>query len=109
MKMLRSTLMALCALISFNVWALDIDNAKSSGLVGETTTGYLAPVSSSPTPEVRALVQDINSKRKQQYIDIANKRGIPLSAVEKLAAKKAYEKTAPGHYVKNANGAWVTK
>lgn len=109
MKRLRYALLAVFALFSIAAWALDIDEAKSAGLVGETLSGYLAALSDSPTPEVKALVDDVNARRKQQYSEIASKRDIPLSAVEKLAAKKAYEKTAPGHYLKNESGEWIKK
>lgn len=109
MTLFRSTLIALLALCTFNTWALDLDEAKASGLVGETPSGYLAPVSSSPSAEVSALVNDVNAKRKQQYSDIASKRNISLNAVEKLAAKKAHEKTLPGHFVQSASGDWEKK
>lgn len=109
MKTIRWTLITLLTVFSLSAWALDLDEAKDSGLVGETPTGYLAPVSDSPSAEVTALVTDVNSKRKAQYSEIAGKRNIPLSAVEKLAAKKAYEKTEAGHYLKNAEGAWEKK
>ncbi len=109
MKMIRWTLITLLTVFSLSAWALDLDDAKASGLVGETPTGYLAAVSDSPSAEVTALVNEVNSKRKKQYGEIASKRNIPLNAVEKLAAKKAYEKTESGHYVKNASGAWEKK
>ena len=109
MKAIQWTLLTLFSLFSFSAWALDIDDAKASGLVGETPSGYLAPVSDAPGAEVKALVEDVNARRKAQYSEIAGKRDIPLSAVEKLAAKKAYEKTRVGHYLKNANGEWEKK
>ena len=88
------------------VFALDLQTAKQQGLVGETISGYLKPVK--PTPEVEKLVRDINSKRKEQYLRIANRRGVNLSAVEQIAGEKAIAKTPPGQYVK-INGKWVKK
>ena len=109
MRLLQSTLVAVMALFAMSAWALDLDDAKASGLVGETPSGYLAAVSTSPSAEVTALVNDVNAKRKQQYSEIASKRNISLSAVEKLAAKKAYEKTLPGHFVQTPSGSWEKK
>ena len=86
--------------------ALDLQTAKAQGLVGETATGYLAPVKS--TPEVQKLVNDINSKRKQHYQQIAQRNKTQLNAVEQLAGKKAIEKTPPGQFV-NVNGSWKKK
>jgi uncharacterized protein YdbL (DUF1318 family) len=86
--------------------AIDLQDAKAKGLVGETATGYLAPVKS--TPEVQKLVNDINAKRKQHYKQIAQRNKTQLNAVEQLAGKKAIEKTPPGQFV-NINGSWKKK
>lgn len=110
MKLSKNILALLAALVfSLPAWALDIDEAKAAGLIGETKSGYIAAVSDAPSPEVAALVKEINSKRKQQYAAIAKKRGIELDAVEKLAAKKAYEKTQSGHYLQDSSGNWTKK
>lgn len=66
--------------------ALDLGQAKSQGMVKETPSGYLAPVKSND--EVKALVNKINAARKAEYQKIANKRGVPLNAVEKQAGQK---------------------
>ena len=86
--------------------ALDLHTAKAQGLVGETATGYLAPVKA--TPEVQKLVNNINAKRIQSYQQIAQRNKTPLNAVEQLAGKKAIEKTPPGQFV-NINGSWQKK
>jgi uncharacterized protein len=87
-------------------FSLDLGEAKSGGLVGETSSGYLAAVKSSA--EVDALVASINSKRKAQYQKIAQKNNISLQAVEVRAGQKAIEKTPAGQYV-NTGGGWQKK
>ena len=87
--------------------AIDLRTAKARGLVGETATGYLAPVKP-PSPEVARLIQTINAKRKQQYQKIAKGNGTSLHAVEILAGKKAIEKTPHGQFIK-INGKWKKK
>ena len=87
-------------------FALDLQTAKSQGLVGETLTGYLAPVKA--TPEVQELVKTINAKRKAQYKKIAQRNKTSLQAVEQLAGKKAIEKTPPGQFIKTDDG-WRKK
>jgi len=79
-------------------FALSLEEAKTQGLVGELSNGYLGVVSDSP--EVQALVQDINAKRKVQYQTIAKRNGTPLDEVEQLAGKKAIEKTSSGNFIK---------
>ncbi|HID70271.1 MAG TPA: DUF1318 domain-containing protein [Desulfobacterales bacterium] len=86
--------------------ALDLQSAKAQGLIGETATGYLAPVKA--TPEVQQLVATINAKRKQVYSQISKRNKTSLSAVEKLAGKKAIAKTPAGQFV-NINGSWQKK
>ena len=83
-------------------FAMDLGEAKSQGLVGETSTGYLSAVK--PSPEVKALVESINSKRKTHYEKIAKKNSISLEAVEVRAGQKAIGKTAAGHYVNTGGG-----
>jgi hypothetical protein len=87
-------------------FALELDEAKSGGLVGETGMGYLAAIK--PSAEVDALVESINSQRKAVYQEIATKNGISLQAVEVRAGQKAMEKTAPGEYIKTDDG-WKKK
>ncbi|MCG7535251.1 YdbL family protein [Pseudoalteromonas sp. OOF1S-7] len=101
---LLTTIAAAC--MSFSVLAISLDDAKSQGLVGETATGYLGVIKGSS--EVNKLVDEVNSKRKAKYQQLAKKNGISLSQVEVMAAKKTFAKTAPGHFVK-VDGKWVKK
>lgn len=89
--------------------AVTLDEAKGSGLVGETWKGYLAAVEASPSAEVEQLVDEVNAKRRTEYERIAKKNGIKVEDVEKVAGKKAIEKTAAGQLVKDESGAWQTK
>ena len=95
-------------LVPAMAFALSLDQAKASGAVGETPSGYLESVESNPAADVSTLITTINGKRKAQYQKIAAKRGTDLKSVEALAGKKAMEKTPPGQYVK-MNGSWQKK
>jgi uncharacterized protein YdbL (DUF1318 family) len=104
-KHIKSFLISLILFIPLSfAWALDLESAKSQGLVGELQSGYLAPIEGKDSAEVSKLVSTINSKRKAEYHKIAQTSGTTLSAVEALAGKKAIEKTLPGNYVQNTNG-----
>lgn len=89
--------------------ALELQEAKEKGLVGEMANGYLGSPQSSPSAEVAALIADINSKRKEKYQEIAKAQGIPLTAVEKLAGEKAFSKTESGHYINMPGSGWRKK
>lgn len=87
--------------------ALDLQEAKQKGLVGETASGYLAAVGAE-TPEVESLIEEINRKRRAEYKRIARENNIALGDVEALAGKRAIEESPRGHYVR-PNGDWVRK
>lgn len=87
--------------------ALDLQQAKSQGLVGETASGYVAPVTGA-SPEVQALVEHVNRQRRAEYQRIARANDIAVADVEALAGKRAIERTPPGQYV-NVDGRWRRK
>jgi uncharacterized protein YdbL (DUF1318 family) len=97
---------SLSLLMALPAFALDLSQAKSSGQVGETNTGYIAAIK--PSGEVDALVANINSQRKAQYQKIAKKNGISLQAVEARAGVKALQKTPAGEYINTGTG-WQVK
>jgi len=98
--------LALSLLMALPAFALDLGEAKSTGLVGETSSGYIAAVKASG--EVDKLVASINSQRKTHYQKIAKKNAISLQAVEARAGQKAMEKTPAGEYI-NSGGGWKKK
>lgn len=104
MKKILLTALTLCSTMAF---ALDLDGAKSQGLVGERPDGYLGLVHGGDA-DAAALVKDINYKRRQVYADIAAKRGTSIEAVEATAGAKAIEKTEPGNFILKGDH-WVRK
>jgi uncharacterized protein YdbL (DUF1318 family) len=106
---MKSSLLCLSFTLLFSVQALAISlqEAKSQGLVGEQTNGYLAPVQSSA--EANNLVDEINAKRKAHYENIARKNNITADTVAKLAAQKAIEAADRGHIIQDDRGNWVKK
>ncbi|MDF2178181.1 YdbL family protein [Aliiglaciecola sp. CAU 1673] len=102
----RISLLIALLFSSFLAFALELDQAKDQGLVGEQPDGYLGVIKASK--DVQALVNDINAKRKEKYLELANQNNLQLSQVEALAGKKAVEKTQTGHYVKMGDD-WIKK
>jgi uncharacterized protein YdbL (DUF1318 family) len=93
--------------IAFSAWAVSLDQAKEQGLVGEMPNGYLGVVVASS--EVSSLVEMVNNKRKDIYLNLARKNKITMQQVTKLAGEKSLAKTQPGHLIKNSSGQWVKK
>ncbi len=90
-------------------WAIDLHDAKDQGLVGEAKTGYLAAVTSPASAEVRALIADVNQKRKEQFTEAAGKTGATVEQVAFRFYELAVQKTEPGHYYQDSGGAWKKK
>jgi uncharacterized protein YdbL (DUF1318 family) len=107
MKIFLAILTTTLLLLGQSAFAIDLQTAKSQGLVGETPSGYLEAVKPA-SAETKALIDSVNAKRKQKYQDIATRNKTSLQAVEQLAGKKAIEKSAPGSYVK-LGGNWKQK
>ena len=98
-------LLLLC-LFALPAWAISLDQAKNQGLVGEQASGYLGIVSPPGSREVRDVVENVNLRRKDEYERIAARNGIALEQVEKLAGKRAIERSGPGDYVRLPHGGW---
>ncbi len=84
-------------------------DAKAKGLIGEQLNGYLGIVTTSPSKEVSALVTKTNTERKDLYNKVATRNKLKLPDVEKLAGKKAINKTKAGQYIQLSNGKWGKK
>lgn len=87
--------------------ALTLDDAKSKGLVGEKSNGYLGVISPG-NGEAQTLADEVNQKRRQAYEEIARRNGTSVNAVETLAGEKAVANTKPGNFVEGSGG-WVKK
>ena len=92
-----------------NAWAIDIRSAKAEGLVGEANTGFLAAVQTPASAEVRALIADVNKKRKAQFTNTAQKTGTTVAQVANRFYELAVQKTAPGNYYQDSGGRWKKK
>ena len=102
---------ALVLLLSFsaNSFALSMDQAKSQGLIGENSSGYLASVKANPSAAVTAVINSINAKRKAAYVKTAASANVSIDVVEKRVAQRLSSKAAKGAYLRNAAGVWYKK
>ncbi len=87
--------------------ALTLNEARSTGRVGETLSGYIAP--RSHDRETLALVEQINKARTDSYQQLADSNNIPVDEVAKMAGTKLVARANPGEYVQGINGKWMQK
>ena len=90
-------------------WAAPLDDAKAAGLIGELPDGYVAAVRPDPSPDIAALVRQINAKRRDVYEDLAAEENVPVAQVGALAAEKIKRQASPGEYFMSPDGTWVSK
>ena len=107
-KYLPKLLFVVLTLFAVAAGAVELDQAKRDGLVGERADGYLGLVLKSAPAEVTALVAEINAQRKAEYQRIAEEHNLSLEQVEALAGKKTIEKTVSGNWIL-VNGGWQQK
>lgn len=84
-------------------------SARSEGLIGEQVDGYLGFVTP-PSPAIKALVNDLNIKRKAAYTKEAQANG---ATVEEMAFRNGCrliaERTVAGEKYQMPNGSWATR
>lgn len=108
MKTLSKMVLAVMLLASSLVWAADLGESKSTGVVGEREDGYIGFVHSTPAVDVTKLIQSVNDQRRAEYERIAAANGLTREQVEALAGRKAIERTTSGEYI-FVGGEWRKK
>ncbi|NIY46538.1 YdbL family protein [Cedecea colo] len=100
---------ALICILMFSqpLWAITLNEARQQGRVGETLSGYIAPVRQDK--ETLALVKSINEARASRYQQLADSNNISVDEVAKLAGQKLVTRAQPGEYVRGINGQWMRK
>jgi len=83
-------------------------SARAAGQIGEKMDGYLGFVSS-PSASLKALVDDLNIKRRAVY---SQKAAAANATVEEYAFTSGCQliaQTAPGEKYQGPGGAWLTR
>ena len=91
--------------MSAQAQAITLNEARAQGRVGETLSGYIAPVRQDQ--ETLALVSEINAARSESYQKLADSNNLPVDEVAKMAGQKLVARAQPGEYVKGINGKWL--
>ena len=100
-----------CMLLAASGLALAQDglaSAKAEGKVGERPDGLVAIVMGG-TPELQALVSQVNEQRLAEYRGIAEETEAPLEAVQARAGRQIIERLPSGQYFMDASGRWRQK
>ncbi len=96
-------------LLGFQAFAQDLHQAKAAGLVGERNDGYLGYVATPPSEEIKALVKEVNNKRREKFSATAQNNNLQTEQVAFRFYQRAVEETEPGNYYQDQVGNWVKK
>ncbi|ELW1647676.1 MULTISPECIES: YdbL family protein [Enterobacter] len=107
MKRLALALILLALGMNVQAATLTLNDARAQGRVGETLSGYIAPIKQDA--ETLALVKRINAARTESYQQLADSNNLPVDEVAKMAGQKLVARAQPGEYVKGINGKWLKK
>lgn len=103
--------LALTALVAVPVMAQRdpaYESARSSGAIGEKPDGYLGYVRS-PSPAIKALVEDINIKRKAAYTRKAQETNSTVEQFAFTSGCNLIMRTVPGEKYQTPSGNWNTR
>ncbi|CTW05859.1 DUF1318 domain-containing protein [Escherichia albertii] len=107
MKKILLVVVWIISLMSSNVMALTLNEARSQGRVGETLNGYLVALQTDA--ETQELVKDINEARNRSYQQLAKQNNLSTEDIAKLVGQKLVERAKPGEFVQGINGKWLRK
>ncbi|MFM9827220.1 MAG: YdbL family protein [Sphingomonas sp.] len=83
--------------------------ARESGQVGEQVDGYLGIVGSTPSAELRAMVNNINIQRKAAYTKSASASGATVEQFAVTSGCNLILKTVAGEKYQGPDGKWKTR
>jgi uncharacterized protein YdbL (DUF1318 family) len=109
LSLIAAFLLALVVEMPAGAQAAGIDASKAAGQVGEKFDGYLGVVKADAPPATQQLVKDINAKRRLKYQELAQRNGVLVDEVAKIAGKNLVNRAPPGQYVMPPSGQWVLK
>ncbi len=118
-KMWKPTGLALAAVAATAAVALAVPSAmaqrdpayaaaRAAGQIGEQPDGYLG-FATPPTPAIRALVEDINIKRKAAYTERAQATGSTVQQFAFTSGCNLIANTKPGEKYQAPDGRWITR
>ena len=83
-------------------------SARAEGQVGEKMDGYLGIVGT-PSPALRAMVDDLNIKRRAVYADKAPAASATIEEYALTSGCLAISRTVPGEKYQAPDGQWRTR
>jgi uncharacterized protein len=82
--------------------------ARAAGVIGEQPDGYLGFVST-PTPEIRRMVEDLNIRRRAAYTERAAAANATVEQFAFTSGCNLIAQTVAGEKYMSPDGRWLTR
>lgn len=86
-----------------------LDSYRASGVIAERFDGYVEIRDSGAPADARALVDEVNAKRRALYARRAQESNVPVEEVGKVFATQIVNSAPPGTYFRQQGGGYVRK
>ncbi len=86
-----------------------LDAYRADGVIAERFDGYVEIRDSNAPSAARALVADVNAKRRALYTQRASESNVPVEEVGKVFANKIAETAPSGTYFRRPGGGYVRR
>ena len=85
-----------------------LDVPRAAGIVGERYDGFAA-VRGAASPEIAALVAQVNAERRTVYAQRAQSDKVSVDAVGKIYALEIMKSAPPKTWLLSESGQWIQK
>ena len=86
-----------------------LDAYRANGVIAERFDGYVEIRDPDAPSAARALVVDVNARRRALYTQRASESNVPVEEVGKVFANKIVETAPPGTYFRRPGGDYVRR
>ena len=94
-------------LLATPAFPIDLHTARAEQLVGEGNDGYAVALGGGG--DVKAMVAEVNGKRRIEYARIAKEKGQTADVVGKVAAQQIIGGLEAGSKYMGSDGTWKTR
>ncbi len=86
-----------------------LDTYRADGIIAERFDGYVEIRDSNAPSEARALVEDVNARRRALYTQRASESNVPVKEVGKVFANKIAGTAPSGTYFRQPGGGYARR
>lgn len=86
-----------------------LDDFRNAGVIGERFDGYLEVRDPAAGADARALIRDVNERRRAVYTKRASEQGVSPDAVGRVYAQRIVAEVPRGVWIKREDGSWAQK